>query len=81
VPTSTIDTWQIVNILTENVTEVLKWFLPINPCTTYETNENSSTKFKKAENLGTNKVFYPKSFLKSFQPRLLQVIINSKTDF
>jgi hypothetical protein len=79
--TSALDTWQTVNIWTKNVTEVPKWFLPLNSSTPYETNEKSCTKFKKAENLGTNKVFYPKSFLKSFQPRLLQVIINSKTDF
>jgi hypothetical protein len=41
----------------KNVTEVPKWFLPINSCTTYETNENSGTKFRKVENLGINKVF------------------------
>jgi hypothetical protein len=59
VSTSAIDTWQTVNIRTENVIEVLKWFLPLNSGTTYVTNENSSTKFKKAENSGTNKIFNP----------------------
>jgi hypothetical protein len=44
----------------ENVTEILKWCLPLNSSTTYETNENSSAKFKKAENSSTNKVFNPK---------------------
>jgi hypothetical protein len=59
VSTLAVDTWQTVNIWTENVTEVLKWFLSLNPGATYETNENLGTKFKKAENSGTNKVFNP----------------------
>jgi hypothetical protein len=45
--TSVVDTWQTINIWTENVTEVPKWFLTINLGTTHETNENSGTKFKK----------------------------------
>jgi hypothetical protein len=44
----------------ENVIEVPKWFLPLNSGTAYETIENSSIKFKKDENSGTNKVFNPK---------------------
>jgi hypothetical protein len=59
VSTSAVDTWQTVNIYTENITEVQKWFLPLNSGITYETNENSGTKFKKAKRSGTNKVFNP----------------------
>jgi hypothetical protein len=43
VSTSAVDMLQTVNIWTKNVIEVPKWFLPLNLCTTYETNENSST--------------------------------------
>jgi hypothetical protein len=57
--TLAIDTWQTVNIYTENETEIPKWFLPINSSTTYETNENSGTKFKKTKNSDINKVFNP----------------------
>jgi hypothetical protein len=48
------------SIWMENVIEVPKWFLPLNSGTAYETIENSSIKFKKDENSGTNKVFNPK---------------------
>jgi hypothetical protein len=60
--TSEVETWQTLNIWTKNVTEVSKWFLFLNSSTTYETIENLSTKFKKAENSGTNKVFNPKIY-------------------
>jgi hypothetical protein len=52
-------TWRVINIWMENVTEVPKWFLLLNLGTTYETNENSSIKFKKAKKSGTNNVFNP----------------------
>jgi hypothetical protein len=43
----------------KNETEAPKWFLLLNLGTTYETNKNSGTKFKNAENSSTNKVFNP----------------------
>jgi hypothetical protein len=47
--TSEVEMWQTLNIWTKNVTKVSKWFLFLNSSTTYETIENLSTKFKKAE--------------------------------
>jgi hypothetical protein len=55
--TSEVDTCHTINIWTENIIEVPKWFSPLNSGITYKTNEKSGTKFKKAENSGTNKVF------------------------
>jgi hypothetical protein len=61
--TLAVDTWHIINIWTKNLTEVPNWFLPLNSGTTYETNENSSTKFEKSEKSGTNKVFNPNIYI------------------
>jgi len=61
--TLAVDTWHIINIWTENLTEVPNWFLPLNSGTTYETNENSSTKFEKSEKSGTNKIFNPNIYI------------------
>jgi hypothetical protein len=61
--TSGVDTWQTVNIWTEKKCNKSTKVVFI-PKLTYNApmkqNENSSTKFKKAENSGTNKVFNPK---------------------
>jgi hypothetical protein len=40
-----METCQTVNIWTENITEILKWFLPLNSSITYETNKNPCTNF------------------------------------
>jgi len=74
---SAVDTYQTINIWTKNVTEVLKRFLPLNPCATYKTNEKSGTKFKKVESSDINKIFNPSFNVLIQGVVLLSIIVQS----